>query len=470
MCGLVAVINKYRNGFVNEQAEAFDLLLWVDTFRGDDSTGVFMVNNIGNVKLAKEATYAPRFMSYKEYGDLRRDAIKDGWVMVGHNRKATRGQINDENAHPFVVDNNIVLVHNGSYNGEHKGLKDVEVDSLAIAHTISEEKDVEKALRKVNAAYALIWYNQDDKALNVIRNNARPLWIMEMDNSFVLASEEAFLQLVKHKAYKGNFNKDVKPRELKEYELTTFTLQDDKSTKVETRELDCSYYKHLAPIKEGPFRSQYDAAEEATREYWAGLMAGANNPECGVEPPPAHVSSPLPVAIVDSRKVGLHAVMGNRKTVPTPLTASKVDTTTPAVTNKILELLYPGMQTLAFKEFSTINSELKTGTKIKVIINNLTEATDDPKSEEFVLVGQTIDNSKMYAAFPVQEKEFSKAVASTNDSIFEMEIDRVAWRCTEPEDVKQKNKKPMPDWQGVVIVHGKNPVPIYTTEQSNATH
>src|SRR6266850_8089954 len=109
MCGLVLVVNKQRNGFNGDQQNIFRTLLWLDTLRGDDSTGVALIDNIGNVDIAKDAIQGTDFIRTNEYTALHNQAWKDGWAMIGHNRKATRGSITDENAHPFVVDNNIVL-------------------------------------------------------------------------------------------------------------------------------------------------------------------------------------------------------------------------------------------------------------------------------------------------------------------------------------------------------------------------
>ena len=53
MCGLVGVTTKLSNGFSYEQVSVFEELLHIDTLRGDDSTGVFLVNGIGNVDIAR---------------------------------------------------------------------------------------------------------------------------------------------------------------------------------------------------------------------------------------------------------------------------------------------------------------------------------------------------------------------------------------------------------------------------------
>jgi predicted glutamine amidotransferase len=194
MCGLVGVICKKPNGFSNKHQEIFSSLMFVDTLRGKDSTGLFVVSNEGEVYGAKEAQMAPYFMMSKEYDEAQKRAWRNGAAMIGHNRAATKGKIIDENAHPFVVDNNIVLVHNGTMRSDHKQHADVEVDSHAIAHLIHAKESVGEALGAFYGAYALIWFDVKKQELNMIRNDERPLFWMEVEDAWVWSSEVSMLE------------------------------------------------------------------------------------------------------------------------------------------------------------------------------------------------------------------------------------------------------------------------------------
>lgn len=198
MCGLVAVVSKSSSGFIKSQCEMFHELLYVDNFRGDDSTGVFMVDRTGDLEMIKEASSAPDFVRRHEFDVMMRNTFSRGRAIVGHNRKATKGTINDVNAHPFVVDDKIVLVHNGTLYGDYKKLagagNDVDVDSHAIAHIIHQKgDDVEAALQEVNGAYALIWFDMEKQTLNFIRNAQRPLHFLDTGTEWVWASEKNML-------------------------------------------------------------------------------------------------------------------------------------------------------------------------------------------------------------------------------------------------------------------------------------
>jgi hypothetical protein len=222
MCGLVGLINKYSNGFSKDQQAIFSDLLFVDFLRGPDSTGVFSVSNKGDVLMAKEASNPIDFMKTKEYNNILNKTFMSGSALVGHNRKATRGTVNDENAHPFIVDDNIILVHNGTLWGDHKKLADVEVDSHAIAHTIHEKGTVTEALSSIDGAYALIWFDVAMGTLNLIRNAQRPLWWMETPSSWIWSSEKAMLEFV---AERHNLNIKGGPTELPEDTLQIYTLK-----------------------------------------------------------------------------------------------------------------------------------------------------------------------------------------------------------------------------------------------------
>ena len=236
MCGIVGVVSKHTNGLSNPEIDMFENMLFVDTMRGWDSTGVFGVDHLGNVGIAKAAMHGPDFICTDEFKVFKRAAVKDGVFVVGHNRAATRGSVTDDNAHPFYVDDKVVLVQNGSWKGSHKHIKDVEVDSHAIAHLLADNADVEDAMKQVNAAYALVWYNVETEELCLLRNHERPLYIAEfMHSGFMFASEVETIMYAAAKSNSPKFKKDP-------YQLPVNTLMTVKFTRqgaeVTTKEIN----------------------------------------------------------------------------------------------------------------------------------------------------------------------------------------------------------------------------------------
>jgi len=195
MCGIVGVVSNCANGFSIKEMAMFAQLLFLDTVRGFDSTGVFGVSNNKNVVIHKDAVHGLDFIQTKEFKEFKGEMVATGKFVVGHNRAATRGTITDKNAHPFWIDDKVVLVQNGTYKGDHKHLKDTEVDTEAVAHVIAENKSVEEALQKINASYALVWYNTETSTLNLIRNTERPLYLAKFyGKGLVFASEAVMIQ------------------------------------------------------------------------------------------------------------------------------------------------------------------------------------------------------------------------------------------------------------------------------------
>lgn len=255
MCGLVMVVTKNKNGFSQVQQNIFNTLFYLSGgFRGADGAGAFVVDNSGNVMMAKEATRVHNFLGSKEYVELEGEAFRNGWAMVGHNRAATRGEVSDENSHPFVIDDKIVLVHNGTFYGSHKHIKDTNVDSEAIGHALLEEENIEEALKKINAAYALMWYNVEKKKLHVIRNDNRPLWHMELPDCYVYASEKIFLDFA---IKRFSLAPTRKPFEIKAYNLGTFSLQNG-GYDVNNADIECQ-----PEVEWGKWPGQYYPSQNA---------------------------------------------------------------------------------------------------------------------------------------------------------------------------------------------------------------
>ena len=245
MCGIVGIITNQRNGFNYKELEAFETMLFLDTLRGWDSTGVFGVTNDKDVFIAKEASHAPDYLQQKEWKDLRSKMFSRGKYIVGHNRAATRGTVNDKNAHPFCVDDKIVLVQNGTYKGSHKHHKDVEVDTEAVAHVLSETTDVEEALNKINAAYALVWYNTENSKLHVIRNDERPLFMaISADDSIFFASES---NTILYAGARHDIKWKEKPYMCEPHVLVTFELMKNKDFETEEKKLTIKP-KEVAPV------------------------------------------------------------------------------------------------------------------------------------------------------------------------------------------------------------------------------
>ena len=241
MCGIVGLVAKTKRGFTFKHRLMFESMLFADTLRGKDATGVYLVNKFGNVDWMKESKPAIDTLRDKEFDTFLNKTVWDTVIMVGHNRSATVGNKSDENAHPFV-EGNTILVHNGTIKNKLELNKDVEVDSHAIAHAI-EEHGIIEALPMINGAFALACYNAENKSFNLVRNDERPLFIAESDDFWAFASEP---WMIHGMAWRNSF-KLQKLREVPVSTLLRFNIRD--SHDLEFLEEEISFEKKVVKEK-----------------------------------------------------------------------------------------------------------------------------------------------------------------------------------------------------------------------------
>lgn len=199
MCGIVGIFGQIGH----KEEKIFKQLLEVDSLRGRHSTGVIKVTSDKVVSTKKKAVDGLDFVK------LESQWISQGVnrVLIGHNRHATKGAINDVNAHPFT---------HGSYHGVHNGtlttqygLKDhtqFQVDSDNIFYNIAHE-GVEKTVPKLKGAFAIAGYDEDNHQVHIFRNNQRELGMVIMNDgkTIIIASEFLMLEWV---LFRNDFTSD----------------------------------------------------------------------------------------------------------------------------------------------------------------------------------------------------------------------------------------------------------------------
>lgn len=196
MCGIVGLAVKTQSGLSYKDAVLFEELLFIDTLRGDDSTGVAAFHNDGELEMLKDRWSAPFFLDSTEWSTFRQRTISKGKALIGHNRKKTVGKVEAETAHPFVVHDRYAFVHNGTLRN-HKKLADTEVDSEALALVLTplghDPEKLQEQLAEVDGTYACAWLDKDHEKLFLLRNSERPLFIADTSIGYVFASESPML-------------------------------------------------------------------------------------------------------------------------------------------------------------------------------------------------------------------------------------------------------------------------------------
>lgn len=122
--------------------------------------------------------------------------------LIGHNRYATQGKVNQNNAHPFEFED-VVGCHNGTLRGQHR-LPDhtrFEVDSENIYYAIQTE-GLDETLSKLDGAYALSFWDKRTEDFVLLRNDERTLYyaFTKDGKTMFWASEDWMLHVALSKA------------------------------------------------------------------------------------------------------------------------------------------------------------------------------------------------------------------------------------------------------------------------------
>ena len=176
MCGLVGV---YSSNMMAKHKDVLSAMLYLDTWRGRDSTGVAAIRHNANTAVLKSTVPGYEFV---EGPKLDHHLKLNDFCWIGHNRFGTMGKNIKTNAHPFTIDDDdggclIVGAHNGTLKNKHV-LTDANkfgTDSEALFNQITIS-GLEDTIKMVEGAWALTYYDHQKEELRIIRNKERPLF------------------------------------------------------------------------------------------------------------------------------------------------------------------------------------------------------------------------------------------------------------------------------------------------------
>lgn len=117
-------------------------------------------------------------------------------ALIGHNRHATQGAVNNNNAHPFTH-GDITLAHNGTLTNKWQLERDFnapkfDTDSELVCWLI-DNYELDAVIPELKGAFALTWWDDRDQSMNIIRNDERPLHVASKGCNVYWASEKHML-------------------------------------------------------------------------------------------------------------------------------------------------------------------------------------------------------------------------------------------------------------------------------------
>ena len=173
MCGIVGVV-----GDIDYKArKAFKDMLHMDILRGAHSIGVASSNLFGELNHHKRAMLPSDFFELKLTGEVINETSNN--CLIGHNRYATVGKVNNNTAHPFEC-GNLLGFHNGTLKSRASLLdrNDFDVDSENLYHNMDNlglQDTFDKMSSSVQNAWSLVWLDSVKNTLNLLRNEDRPM-------------------------------------------------------------------------------------------------------------------------------------------------------------------------------------------------------------------------------------------------------------------------------------------------------
>lgn len=280
MCGLVAIIDFTQMGLWTRDGEMFFHMLLLNAMRGMDSTGVAGIwKNQKDVDIIKCIGHPFNLSRVDGWEDWKRRCNSQYSAILGHGRLATRGATNTKNAHPFQR-GDITLIHNGTLSNfwelkkNYSNPEAFEVDSDCAANHIHDSGL--DAFKKFEGAFAFIWHDLKDGKIRAIRNEERPLYVMERTDvnnpQWYLSSEPAIFDYVRSKGVIKGTWKTLKPGE-----MITFDM---KKHNVEFTTVPLFKKPAHVPIHHHHNRQREISDEEANYwELWSHFQAAALDEE-----------------------------------------------------------------------------------------------------------------------------------------------------------------------------------------------
>lgn len=234
MCGIFGIISDGKV-YDRDKVNFIKDYMVTGQLRGTDGSGLIVVDkNLEDYEWYKKGLRGSDFLQLEHTQKLVNKASSAS-VMIGHNRKSTKGSSNDANSHPFAIKDDkrtVVGVHNGTAQNIKKPASHP-VDSFNIYNSIVVA-GIMPTLEELRGSYALVWWDSKDKVVYIAKNHDRPLHAIRDSGDLYIGSEEGMLYAM---ADRNGINGDLIER-IENHVLYTIDPKDPcefKKTKYEVK-------------------------------------------------------------------------------------------------------------------------------------------------------------------------------------------------------------------------------------------
>jgi glucosamine 6-phosphate synthetase-like amidotransferase/phosphosugar isomerase protein len=207
MCGL---FGGASSTLVDIEVDRVIQLGIIAQLRGTDSTGILTQHRASGqaiTRIHKDTVNSSVFFEEPAIKGFIKE--KRPYIIAGHCRAATVGEVTVENAHPYYL-GKIAGMKNGTIHNLKGKTKD-ETDSQAFLRLIQDE-GLEAAMHEAQGGgYAACWIDSRNQTLNFVRNGGRPLFLMKGAGCLYWSSEREMLQLIRDRTSMSFEYTDIEP-------------------------------------------------------------------------------------------------------------------------------------------------------------------------------------------------------------------------------------------------------------------
>ena len=215
MCGIIGTVGPWSMN--DKDRQIVRNMFYLDVLRGRDSSGAVFFSALDNKRHWFKAVGLPDAVEeIKGYKEAWNAAIS---AFIGHNRFATMGEVNVNNAHPFEK-GAVVGVHNGTLYKEDivrllafidretpEGVTDTE-----IIYEVLASNPVQTLWENISGPATLVWVNTEEGSVNIAIHDKRPLFSWEAPNGRLFFASEPWMLSVGITRVHPNY--DVRPKKI----------------------------------------------------------------------------------------------------------------------------------------------------------------------------------------------------------------------------------------------------------------